>query len=97
MSDSTHLASETSDTPNTDMYVTVRVDALGESHHVVPADFARDQERRIAELEAAMNSVRESLKCTKTAPHSYDADHHCDTCGSSSAYAKDLIDEVIRP
>lgn len=54
-------------------------------------------ESRIAELEQAMTKVRESLRCTKTAPYDYDADHSCATCGSSSAYAKDLTDEVIRP
>lgn len=84
------------DTPKTDAAERSAEDFTGHVK-VVSANFARAQERRIAELEAAMTKVRESLRCTKTAPYDYDADHHCGTCGSSSAYAKDLIDEVIRP
>jgi hypothetical protein len=39
--------------------------------------------------------VRETLYCTKMAPHEYDADHHCSHCGRSSAYAKDMIDNAL--
>lgn len=41
----TQPTKEESDTPNTDMHVTTRVDAMGESTHVVDADFARELER----------------------------------------------------
>jgi hypothetical protein len=52
MSDPTHLASETSDTPKTDA-VLVRIKIEGEEffgEQLVRADFAREQERRIMEL-----------------------------------------------
>jgi hypothetical protein len=94
---SEQLSSDPSDTPKTDAAEVIIITEHGGRFECVPASFAREQERRITELEQAMTKVRESLRCTKTAPHAYDADHHCDTCGSSSAYAKDLIDEVIRP
>jgi uncharacterized protein HemY len=48
-------------------------------------------------LEKALRIVRESMVCTKRAPHSYDANHMCSECGSSTAYAKDVIDDVLPP
>lgn len=91
------LPSDPSDTPNTDAAQFEVIAVTGLREVAVPIEFARQQERRIAELEQALTKVRETLRCTKTAPYAYDADHSCATCGSSSAYAKDVIDEVIRP
>lgn len=46
-------------------------------------------------LRSALVAVREWAHCTKLAPHAYDADHHCGVCGTSSAHAKDVIDEAL--
>lgn len=51
MSENTQLSSEQSATPKTDAAIFPNVNWAGSKAQVVSADFARDQERRIAELE----------------------------------------------
>jgi hypothetical protein len=61
---------------------------------LLPDDDA-DLKYKYARAVKALRAVRENLHCVKQAPHEYDADHRCDVCGHSTAYAKDVIDEVL--
>lgn len=46
-------------------------------------------------LRTLLKGVRDSLHCTKQAPFSYDANHHCSYCGTTLAYSKEAIDAAL--
>ena len=46
-------------------------------------------------LRTLLKGVRDSLHCTKQAPFSYDANHHCSYCGTRLEYSKDAIDAAL--
>lgn len=46
-------------------------------------------------LRTTLEGIRDSLRCTKQAPSSYDADHHCSYCGTTLAYSKEAIDAAL--
>ena len=63
------LPSDQCDTPKTDEQLQIRVDAMGNEHYVVPAEFARDQERTIASHVDLMARLKDHMErmgfCTR--------------------------------